>query len=72
MRSEFFGFRIRNPLDFGLSVRIQLLDRSKSAIHHISDNDVTYEIIIITTFFVKFSSWFKFDVNIITGDKSSI
>ena len=72
MRSEFFGFRIRNPLDFGSSVRIQLLDRSKSAIHHISDNDVTYEIIIVTTFFVKFSSWFKFDVNIITGDKSSI
>ena len=36
-----------------------------------SDNDVTYNI-IITIFFVKFSSWFKIHINIITGAKLSI
>ena len=71
MRPEFFGFRIRNSLDFGSSVRIQLWDCSKSAIRRKSDNDVTYDL-IITIFFIKFSSWFKFHINIITGDKLSI
>ena len=71
MRPEFFGFRLWNSLDFGSNVQIQLLDCSKSAIHHKSDDDVTYDV-IITIFFDKFSVWFKFHVNIITGAKLSI
>ena len=51
MRPEFFGFRIRNSLDFGSSGRIQLQDCSKSVIHRKSDNDVTYDVIISIFFF---------------------
>ena len=51
MRPEFFGFRIRNSLDFGSSGRIQLQDCSKSVIHRKSDNDVTYGVIISIFFF---------------------
>ena len=51
MRPEFFGFRIRNSLDFGSSGRIQFQDCSKSVIHRKSDNDVTYDVIISIFFF---------------------
>ena len=68
LRPEFFGFRIRNSLNFGSSLRIHLWDCSISAVHHKSDNDVTYDV-IITIFFIKFSSWFMLHINIITGAK---